>query len=73
MFKSIVLTTPGTIDLGPEAKPIFPGSVLSGTPASRTKSLARSHDWTSNIVIWECTAGSFTWNYSQDEALVVVS
>jgi hypothetical protein len=35
--------------------------------------VVRSHDWTSNIDVWECTAGSFHWHYSKDEAVIVVS
>ena len=73
MRKSILMTTPATFELEPEPQPITPGWVLGGTPKSKTQSLARSHDWTSNMVIWECSAGTFNWSYSQDEALVVVS
>src|SRR5277367_5263618 len=73
MSRSIVMTTPATLELEPQARPILPGWVLSGKPAQRTKSLARSHDWTSNMVVWECSAGSFNWHYSQDETLFVVS
>ena len=72
MSKSIVMATPATEELEPEAKPLPPAWVLSGTPATRTKNLARSHDWTSNMVIWEC-AGSFNWHYTKDEVLVVIS
>ena len=35
--------------------------------------LARSHDWTSHIVVWECTDGLFKWYYPQDEIMVVIS
>lgn len=73
MTESILMTTPATLELAPESKPILSEWVLSGEPMSKTVSLARSHDWTSNIIVWECTAGSFTWSYTQDETLVVVS
>ena len=70
---SIVITSPLTIELKSEAKPITAAWVLSGTPLSRTESLGRSHDFTSNNDIWECSAGRFDWHYVQDEALVVIS
>lgn len=73
MSKSILMTTPAKLKLEPEARPITPDWVLSGSPMTITTSLARSRDWTSNIVVWECTAGSFNWFYTQDETLVVVS
>jgi uncharacterized protein len=27
----------------------------------------------SSITVWECTAGRFNWNYSEDETVVVIS
>ena len=71
MPKSIVMATAATADLEPE--PIPPDWILAGTPEARSKKLARSHDWTSYVVVWDCTAGRFNWHYSKDEALVVVS
>lgn len=47
--------------------------ILSGTPKSRSKSLVRSHDWTSNLIAWDCTAGRFKWHYAKDETIMVVS
>jgi uncharacterized cupin superfamily protein len=73
MSKSILMATPATEELEPEGRPILPNWVLNGTPVSRTKNLARSNDWTSNMVIWECSAGTFNWFYTQDEMLFVVS
>jgi uncharacterized cupin superfamily protein len=35
--------------------------------------VVRSHDLTSDIVVWECTAGRFECQYHQDEALIVVA
>jgi uncharacterized cupin superfamily protein len=32
-----------------------------------------SRDWTSSVVVWDCTAGTFHWHYGQDEAIIVVS
>ena len=73
MAKSIVIATPSTIALEPKPEPLPADWVLSGTPEARSKMLVRSHDWTSSIVAWECTAGSFHWHYNQDEAIMVVS
>jgi len=46
---------------------------LSGSPVTRTVNVVRSRDWTSNIVVWECSAGCFRWHYVKDETLVVIS
>jgi uncharacterized protein len=71
MSKLIVTATPANVDLQPE--PIPPEWILSGAPVARSHQLARSHDWTSSIVVWDCTAGSFKWHYGQDEVILVIS
>ena len=71
MSKSIVMTDPATVELGPD--PIPREWVLSGNPEARSTTLARSHDWTSHIVVWDCTAGSFKWHYGSDEVILVLS
>jgi uncharacterized cupin superfamily protein len=71
MSKSIVAATPATLELEPT--PIPPDWILSGNPEARSKQLARSHDWTTNIVVWECTAGRYKWHYGQDEVVIVIS
>ncbi len=58
---------------GLEAAPISPDWILAGTPEARSKMLAKSHDRTSSITVWECTAGRFNWHYSEDETVVVIS
>lgn len=73
MSKEIVTATPATFELGPQTVPILPSWILSGTPVTRSKNVVRSHDWTSNIVVWECTAGSFNWRYCKDEVVIVIS
>ena len=35
--------------------------------------LVRSRDYTESVVVWDCTAGSFRWHYSQDETLFVIT
>jgi uncharacterized cupin superfamily protein len=71
LLRSIVMTIPANVELGPE--PLPQEWILSGAPVARSKILVRSRDWTSSVVVWDCTAGSFTWHYSQDETIVVIS
>ena len=53
---------------------VYPASVnWAGAPQARSKVLAKSHDRTSSIVVWECTAGRFNWHYGEDETVVVIS
>ena len=68
----IVIEGGASSDLsGLEPVPIVPA--LAGMPAARSKVLARSRDGTSWIMVWECTAGRFIWNYAIDETVVVVA
>jgi uncharacterized cupin superfamily protein len=71
MLNSIVIETAASAALEPSS--ISPDWVLDGTPQARVKVLARSHDRTSWVVVWECTAGRFNWLYSEDETVVVIS
>jgi uncharacterized cupin superfamily protein len=71
LSKSIVVDIASTTDLQPS--PISVDWVLEGTPESRCKELARSHDLTSFVMVWDCTAGRFKWHYNKDETLVVLS
>jgi uncharacterized cupin superfamily protein len=57
--------------LNPE--PISEQCILQGKPVARSKVVARTRDWSSSVVIWDCTAGSFRWHYGQDEVIVVVA
>jgi len=66
-----MLAAAAATDLDPA--PISPDWILSGTPETRSKELARSHDRTSYVMVWECTAGRFNWHYNKDETLVVIS
>jgi len=65
------MATPANVELAPE--PIPQEWILSGVPAARSKILSRSRDWTSSIVVWDCTAGKFVWHYSQDETVLFIS
>jgi uncharacterized cupin superfamily protein len=54
-------------------EPITKQWILSGDPVARSKVVARSKDWSSSVVVWDCTAGTFHWHYRQDEVIVVIS
>jgi uncharacterized cupin superfamily protein len=71
LLRSIVMTLPASVELDPE--PLPQEWILSGTPVARSKILVRSRDWASSVVVWDCTAGRFTWHYGQDETIFVVS
>jgi len=71
MSKLIVIEDAASAELEPA--PITSGWILAGTPQARNKTLATSHDRTSWIVVWECTAGRFNWHFSDDETAVVIS
>jgi len=71
MWDSIAMGTAALVEL--DAEPISEKWILSGTPVARSKVVARSRDWTSKVVVWDCTAGRFRWHYSQDEAIIVIS
>ena len=71
LLRTIMVADPATLDLAPE--PIPQERILSGAPVARSKNLVRSRDWTSTVVVWDCTAGRFSWHYGQDEVILVVS
>jgi len=71
MSAPIVITAPLTTDLDPS--PIAQNWILTGTPQARIKKLATSADAMANVVVWDCSPGSFNWHYSQDETVVVIS
>lgn len=68
---AVVRVAPSSVDLRPS--PIQPEWILGGTPKAWNKEVARSRDRMSQIIVWECSAGIFTWHYSKDESLVVIS
>jgi len=70
---TIVTVSPATLELGRQTVPIMPSWVLGGSPVTRSKSVTRSHDWTSNLLVWECTAGQFEWHYAKEEVVVITS
>lgn len=58
---------------GLKSAAIPPAWILDGAPETWSKKVVRSHDWMSHLVVWECSAGRFNWNYSSDETLFVIS
>lgn len=66
-----IIAAAATAELNLE--PLDPSWILAGKPVTRSKVVARSRDWSSSVVVWDCTAGSFWWHYGQDEAIVVIS
>jgi uncharacterized protein len=71
MSKSIMTAAAESADLQPT--PLTSSWVLQGEPQTRSKELARSQDRTSYVMVWDCTAGQFNWQYNKDETLVVVT
>ena len=51
------------------AAPIRPEWIESGDPQARLAILAYSDDRAASTLLWECTAGRFTWRYSYDESI----
>jgi uncharacterized cupin superfamily protein len=57
---------------------LAPGTIphewlLSGDPRTRSKLLGRTPDRLAYAMLWECGAVSYKWNYSRDEAYIVLS
>jgi uncharacterized cupin superfamily protein len=71
MSKSVLIAAATSADL--VAQPISPDKIIEGKPETRSKELARSYDRTSYAMVWDCTAGRFTWDYNKDETLVVLT
>src|ERR1700689_264430 len=60
--KAVLLVNPAHIEL--QSEPIPTQWILSGAPEARGTKLTTSNDGTSSVVVWECTPGSFKWDYS---------
>jgi uncharacterized cupin superfamily protein len=67
----IVTASPEDVDL--EDEPIPADWIISGWPEARCKKMVRSHDYISHTVVWDCSQGSFKWQYSMDETIVIIS
>jgi uncharacterized protein len=71
MSTAIVMATAASTELHPE--PIPRDWILAGSPDARSAKLAKSDDFTSYVMVWDCSEGHFNWHYNKDETLVVVS
>jgi uncharacterized cupin superfamily protein len=52
--------------------PIPPSWIISGTPHARAGAIAHSPDGWASSVVWECTAGSFNWQFGWEETVVIL-
>jgi uncharacterized protein len=71
LSNSVVIAAAAGARLAPA--PIASDWILAGTPEARSAIVAKSVDGTSYIMVWECTAGYFSWHYNEDETVVVIS
>jgi uncharacterized cupin superfamily protein len=69
--KPVVFAYPADVEL--TDAPIAPNWITEGTPRARAAKLAVTADGTATVMAWSCTAGRFTWNYTIDETLHVIS
>jgi uncharacterized cupin superfamily protein len=69
--KPIVRINAGFAELEPD--PIPAEWILEGDPQARTNKLVTSRDWSSTVVVWDCTPGLFKWRYSKDETVHFLS
>jgi uncharacterized cupin superfamily protein len=49
--------------------PIEPSWIEAGDPQAKLAILAYSDDCATTTILWECSAGRFTWRYNVDETL----
>jgi len=47
--------------------------LLSGDPQTRSRLLGKTEDRLAYAMVWECGTVSYRWNYSRDEAYIVLS
>ena len=70
--RSIIVASPVQFNQGCVTERVSPGLVKNGDPLMRIWKILRSHDFTEDVVVWECTAGIFECRYRQDETLMVI-
>ena len=59
-------------DLPLQSAPIHPDWVHDGNPQARNRVISKSRDGAAVTLLWDCTAGSFTWRYDCDETIHVI-
>jgi uncharacterized cupin superfamily protein len=69
--QSVVFAVPAEVELSPA--PIPPHWIIEGSPQARSKRLAASADGTASVMAWSCSPGRFTWRYTVDELLHIIS
>jgi uncharacterized cupin superfamily protein len=52
--------------------PIERAWILDGSPVARAGEIARSTDGTTVSLVWDCTAGTFSWHFGVDETVHIV-
>jgi uncharacterized cupin superfamily protein len=52
--------------------PIDPDWILGGAPRARAAPHSRSVDTSATTAVWECTAGSFRWQYGWEETVLIL-
>lgn len=52
--------------------PIPQSWIISGTPRARSGAIAHGADGWASSVVWECTAGSFRWQFGWEETVVIL-
>jgi uncharacterized protein len=66
-FSTAVLASVELLDA-----PIPDSWVLSGRPNARSGALAHSLDGWASSVVWDCTAGSFRWQFGWEETVFIL-
>jgi uncharacterized protein len=69
--ESIMRIDPAALELRPD--PIPSEWILEGNPQARVSKVMTSRDWTSSVVVWDCSIGSFKWHYAKDETAFFIS
>jgi uncharacterized cupin superfamily protein len=67
LFKAV-----GTADVELHDAPIPSSWILGGAPRARAGAIAHSPDGWGSSVVWECTAGSFRWQFGWEETVVIL-
>ena len=71
MSKSVAIVNVASAEL--PLGSMNPSMSRGGSPKSGSKILSTSNDGTSIVWVWECTEGTFLWNYSEDETVYIIS
>ncbi len=74
-FHSHLQTNVGVVDPAKvvlRSAPIRADWILEGQPKTRAEEIAHTDDGSTQVFIWETTAGRFNWFYSQDEIVTII-